>query len=144
MPLIRWAHAPCTLYGLDYIDNCAEAIVLAGIKKGVDGEVFNIVDDDLPTSREFLEMYKKNVGHFKSIYIPYRIFYFLCYLWEKYSKWSEGQLPPAFNRLKCAAHWKCIRHSNKKLKNLLGWKPKISFDEASNRYFEYLKSGEYK
>lgn len=127
---------------LTYIDNCAEAIVLAGIKKGVDGEVFNIVDDDLPTSRKYLRMYKRNVGHFRSIYIPYRIFYLLSYLWEKYSKWSEGQLPPAFNRMKCDAHWKSVRFSNQKLKRLIGWKPKISFDEALNRYFAYLKSGE--
>ena len=127
-----------------YIDNCADAIVLAGIKKGIDGEVFNIVDDDLPTSREFLRMYKKNVGHFKSIYIPYGIFYFLCYLWEKYSKWSRGQLPPHFNRLKCAAEWKNIRYSNQKIKKMLGWDPIIPFDEASKRYFEYMKNGDSK
>ena len=46
---------------LTYVDNCADAIVLAGIKGGVDGEVFNVVDDDLPTSRKFLRLYKKNV-----------------------------------------------------------------------------------
>ena len=74
---------------LTYVDNCAEAIVLAGIREGFDGEVFNIVDDELPTSREFLKLYKKNVGHFRSIFIPYRLFYFLSYLWEKYSKWSS-------------------------------------------------------
>jgi nucleoside-diphosphate-sugar epimerase len=125
---------------LSYVDNCAEAIVLAGIRKGVDGEIFNIVDDDLPSSRKFLAMYKKNTGHFKSIYIPYRIFYLCCYLWEKYAEWSDGQLPPAFNRMKCAAYWKGNRYSNQKLKNLLGWKPRVSFDEASRRYFAYLKN----
>ena len=35
---------------LTYVDNCADAMVLAGIKGGVDGEVFNVVDDELPTS----------------------------------------------------------------------------------------------
>lgn len=124
---------------LTYVDNCADAIVLAGIKRGIDGEVFNIVDDDLPTSRKFLKMYKENVGHFKSIYIPYNVFYFLCYLWEKYSEWSRGQLPPAFNRRNCAASWKGNRYSNKKLKDLLGWKPKIEFQEAAMRYFENVK-----
>ena len=44
-----------------YVDNCAEAIVLAGLVKGVDGEAFNVVDDDLPSSRQFLRLYKKNV-----------------------------------------------------------------------------------
>lgn len=124
---------------LTYIDNCAEAIVLAGIKKGVNGEVFNIVDDNLPTSKEFLRMYKKNVGHFKSIYIPYPVFYFFNYLWEKYSKWSKGQLPPLFNRRRCAVYWKGNRYSNEKLKNLLGWAPRVSFDEALRNYFKYQK-----
>ena len=125
---------------LTYIDNCAEAIVLAGVKKGVDGEIFNIVDDYLPRSREFLTLYKRNVRYFRSIYIPFRIFYSFCYLWEIYSNWSEGQLPPVFNRRKCAAEWKGNRYSNKKLKTLLNWKPKVSFDEASKRYFEYLRN----
>ena len=122
-----------------YVDNCADAIVLAGIKKGVDGEIFNIVDDDLPRSKEFLKLYKKNVGHFKSISIPYKISYLLCYLWEKYSKWSEGQLPPVFNRSRCATEWKGNRYSNQKLKILLGWKPKVTFDDALKRYFKYCK-----
>ena len=41
-----------------FVDNCADAIALAGLKPGVDGEVFNVVDDDLPSSRQFLRMYK--------------------------------------------------------------------------------------
>lgn len=122
-----------------YVDNCADAIVLAGLKKGVDGEVFNIVDDDLPTSREFLKMYKKNVKHFKSISVPYSIAYLLSYFWEKYSKWSEGQLPPVFNRSRCATEWKGNIYSNQKLKNLLGWKPKVRTHEGLKRYFKYSK-----
>lgn len=127
---------------LTYVDNCAEAIVLAGITKGVDGEVFNIVDDNLPTSREFLKMYKKNVGHFYSVYIPYRIFYIISFLWEMYSKWSKGQLPQVLNRRKCAIYWKGNRYSNQKLKKLLGWKPKVAFNEALKHYFKYQKEVE--
>ena len=58
---------------LTYVDNCAEAIVLAGLREGVDGQVFNIVDDDLPTSRDFLSLYKRNVRRFVSIPVPYRV-----------------------------------------------------------------------
>ena len=47
---------------ITYVDNCAEAIVLAGLKEGVDGEVFNVVDDDLPSSRQFLKRYKHKIG----------------------------------------------------------------------------------
>jgi nucleoside-diphosphate-sugar epimerase len=84
---------------LTYVDNCAQAIVLAGIKKGVEGEVFNIVDDDLPTSRALLTSYQKNVGKFFSLRLPYPLFYCLCVLWEKYAKWSRGQLSPSVQSL---------------------------------------------
>jgi len=36
-----------------YLDNCADAIALAGVKPGVEGEVFNIIDDNPPSSRAF-------------------------------------------------------------------------------------------
>jgi nucleoside-diphosphate-sugar epimerase len=70
-----------------HADNCADAIVLAGLKAGIEGEVFNIVDDDLPSSRRYLRLYKKNVRSFKSVYVPHALSYLFCYLWEKYSDW---------------------------------------------------------
>jgi nucleoside-diphosphate-sugar epimerase len=130
---------------LTYVDNCAEAIVLAGLKRGVDGEIFNIVDEDLPTSRSFLRMYKKHAGYFRSIYVPGALSYILCSLWEKYSKWSKGQLPPVFNRRKWSANWKGTRYSNEKIRKLLGWQQTVPFTEACSRYFKYEKeAGEHK
>jgi nucleoside-diphosphate-sugar epimerase len=119
-----------------YVDNCAEAIVLAGLVQGVDGEAFNVVDDDLPTSRKFLRLYKKSARNFKSIYVPHLMSYALCYLWEKYSKRSEGQLPLAFNRRRWHSEWKKTRYSNEKLKTRLGWRPKVSTAEGLRRYIE--------
>lgn len=124
---------------LTYIDNCAEAIVLAGLTEGVEGETFNIVDDELPTSRQFLNLYKTHVRRFRSIYVPHHLSYFLCYLWEKYSIWSEGQLPPVFNRRKWFAYWNDNQYSNQKIKTLLEWKQKVPFAEASRSYFESEK-----
>jgi len=119
-----------------YVDNCAEAIVLAGLVKGVDGEVFNVVDDDLPSSRRFLRHYKKDVRRFKSVYVPRVASLGLCYLWEKYSQWSKGQLPPVFNRRRWYAEWRRMRYSNEKLKQRLGWAPKVPTAEALHLYFE--------
>lgn len=127
---------------LTFVDNCADAIVLAGLVEGVDGEIFNIVDDDLPTSRAFLRTYKKNVRSFRSVYIPYPLFYGFCCVWEKYSRWSEGQLPPAFNRRRCAAYWKRNRYSNEKLKRMLGWMPNVPFDEAVRRFSEFARTSQ--
>ncbi len=126
-----------------YVDNCAEAIVLAGLQKdGVDGEVFNVVDDDLPSSRQFLRLYKKNVTHFSSLYLPHFVSYTLCFLWEKYSVWSNGQLEPTFNRRKWHAVWKKTYYSNEKLKTRLGWTPKVPTAEGFRRYFAACRTVE--
>jgi nucleoside-diphosphate-sugar epimerase len=119
-----------------YVENCAEAILLAGLQRGIESEVFNVVDDHLPSSREFLRLYKRNVRSFKSLYVPHLASYTLCYLWEKYSTWSKGQLPPVFNRRKWHAYWKKTRYSNEKLKTRLGWKPRVPMSEGLRRYFE--------
>jgi len=126
---------------LTYVDNCADAIVLAGLVQGIDGETFNVVDDDLPSSRMFLSLYKKNVKKFKSIYFPHVLSYLLCYLWEKYSIVSQGQLPPIFSRNEWHAYWKKTRYSNEKMKNLLSWQMKVPTAEGLKKYFDYCRSG---
>jgi hypothetical protein len=89
-----------------------------------------------------LRLYKKNVRRFRSIYVPHLCSYLMCYFWEKYSAWSEGQLPPAFNRRVWNAYWRETRYSNDKLKNRLGWKPRIASAEAFARYFESCRHKE--
>lgn len=120
---------------LTYVDNCADAIVLAGLKDGIDGEVFNVVDDDLPSSRRFLRAYKRDVKRFRSIPVPRFITYLLCSCWEKYANWSQGQLPNAFNRSVWHANWKRTLYTNEKLKKSLGWQQRISTAEGLTRYF---------
>jgi nucleoside-diphosphate-sugar epimerase len=119
---------------LTFVDNCAEAIVLAGVKADVDGEIFNVVDDELPTGRQFLKVYKKKMKSFRSIRIPYFAGYGLCSIWEKYSKWSKGQLPPAFNRRRCVAEWKRNRYSNQKLREQLNWRPRVPMKQAMEAF----------
>jgi nucleoside-diphosphate-sugar epimerase len=128
------------LLPLSFVDNCAEAIILAGLRPGVEGEIFNVVDDELLTSREFLRAYKKRVNRFFSVRVPYVLAYGLSLLWQKYSKSSKGQLPPAFNRRRCAAEWKGNRYSNQKLHDRLGWKPRVNMEEAMAAFLSQFES----
>jgi len=125
---------------LTYVDNCAEAIVRAGLVQGVERQIFNIVDDDAPTSRQFLKLYKKHARAFRSIGMPKSASFLFCLLWESYSRWSKGQLPPVFNRLRWASNWKGNRYANDKLKTVLGWAPRVAPEEGLRRYFEYCRS----
>jgi nucleoside-diphosphate-sugar epimerase len=118
---------------LTFVDNCAEAITLAALKPGVDGEVFNVVDDEKMTSGEFLAA-RKSAKNFFSISVPYAIADLGCRLWEGYSKRSHGQLPPVFNRRRASAEWKGNRYSNEKLHTRLGWKPRVKMTDAMKRF----------
>ena len=124
-----------------YVANCADAIVLAGVVKGIDGEVFNVVDDDLPSSRQFLRQYKRKVRRFKSVYVPHVMSHAFCCLWEKYSRWSKGQLPPAFTESRWYNEWKKTNYSNDKLKRQLGWSPRVPMEEGLRRYFQSCETG---
>ena len=123
-----------------YVDNCAEAIILSGLTKGVEGEAFNVVDDDLPSARQFLRLYKRNVRRFKSFYVPHLMSFLLCYLWERYAAWSEGQLPPVFNRRRWHANWKKTHYSNEKLKMRLGWSQAVPTKQGLQLHFASCRS----
>jgi len=124
-----------------YVENCADAVALAGVTPDIDGEVFNIVDDELPTSRELLRLYKKKVKRFPSVYVPHPVSYALCWLWEWYSEWSAEQLSPVFNRSRWYANWKPTRYTNQKLKTRLRWKPRISTSVGLCSFLEGCRQG---
>ena len=125
---------------LTYVDNCAEAIVMTGLADGVNAEVFNVVDDSLPSSAALVRIVKQQLGRFFSVRVPYRLFFLFCRAWEGYAAWSQNQLPPVFNRKMCAAYHKGNRYSNDKLKQMVGWAPAVPMEEALARYFQYMKS----
>lgn len=128
---------------LTYVDNCAEAVVLAALTPGVDGEVYNVVDNDLPTSREFLRKYKKNVKRFSSLFVPKTCSYILCRMWERYSAWSEGQLPPVFNQSRWNSLWRKTAYTNQKLTQELGWRQVIPTERALDLYFEACRAADH-
>jgi nucleoside-diphosphate-sugar epimerase len=124
---------------LTFVDNCAEAVVLAALKPGVDGETFNVVDDEKMTSREFLAA-RKSAGPFFSVCVPYPLAKLGSGWWENYSKKSGGQLPPVFNRRRAAAEWQGNRYSNQKLHDRLGWKQKVPLADAMKSFLAQYKS----
>jgi len=70
------------------------------------------------------------VKPFLSVRVPFFVANGMCGLWENYSKWRQGQLPPVFNRRRAAAEWKGNCYSNQKLHDRLGWKPRVNMSSA--------------
>lgn len=124
---------------LTFVDNCADAVALAALVPGSDGEIFNVVDDELLTSSQFLRAWKRRTGNWFSVRMPYFLAWWLNCLWEDFSKHRKGQLPPAFNRRRCAAEWKGNQYTNRKLKERLGWKPRIPMHQAMTAFLSQFQ-----
>jgi len=124
---------------LSYVDNCAEAIVVAGQSDAANGQAYNVHDDDLPTCGEYLRRYKREVRPVRSLRVPYVALTGLSKLVERYHAHSKGQLPAIFTPYKTATSWKGNRFDNAKLK-ALGWAPIVSTEEGIRRAFEHLKA----
>ena len=120
-----------------YVENCAEAVKLAGFKDGIDGQVFNVIDDDLPTGREVLRMYRQAGRKLKVIGIPHFATNWLARFNEWYSVRTEQQIPAVLTRYRVQAMWKPLQYSNSRAKELLGWHPSTSFDEAFEKTMAY-------
>jgi nucleoside-diphosphate-sugar epimerase len=127
------------LLPLTYVDNCAEAIAVAGQSAAADGQTYNVVDDDLPTCKSYLARYRAEVKPLRTLRIPYPAMAALSALVQRYHAYSKGQLPAIFTPYKTATSWGGNRFANAKLKGL-GWRPLVSTDEGVRRAFDDFRA----
>lgn len=119
---------------LTFVENCAEAMVVAGTHPDGAGQVYNVHDDDLPTCREYLRAYKKSVANVQSVRVPYFGMQILSRMLVKYHRYSRGQLPAILTPYKVRNLWGGNRFDNSKLHSI-GWKQLVPTAEALRRSF---------
>jgi dihydroflavonol-4-reductase len=124
---------------LTYVENCADAIVLAGTAPAAEGQAFCVVDDDLPTSAQLLRRYRTEVAPLRVVPVPYPLLRPLARLNAWYSARTDGHLPAVFTPYKVDSTWKPQRYSNRRARAMLGWAPRVPMAEALDRTFAALR-----
>ncbi|HVN95531.1 MAG TPA: NAD-dependent epimerase/dehydratase family protein [Syntrophorhabdaceae bacterium] len=125
---------------LTHVANCAEAIVLAGLAKGIEGDTFNIVDDDLPTQGQFVRLYRRHLGSFPTrIWVPYGMFRLMALIYEYVSRKTKGNLPPLISRYRADNLWKSLKYTNRNAKEKLHWAPQKATGEGLVEMFESVR-----
>ena len=124
---------------ITYVENCAAAIVVAGLAPDSAGKVFNVHDDDLPTCRQYLRQYKQQVRKIRSIPVPYPVLMLLSRAVAWYHRRSRGQLPAIFTPYKTASTWGGNRFDNSRLK-AAGWRQTVPTQEALARTFAAFRA----
>jgi nucleoside-diphosphate-sugar epimerase/peptidoglycan/xylan/chitin deacetylase (PgdA/CDA1 family) len=125
---------------LSHVDNCAEAVVVAGTHPSAAGEVYNVHDDDLPTCREYLRAYQKHVRKIRSVSVPYFAVKLLSSIIAKYHRYSKGQLPAILSPYKAASLWGGNRFDNSKLRSI-GWRQLVPTADGLQRTFTAFRAG---
>jgi nucleoside-diphosphate-sugar epimerase len=119
---------------LTHVENCSDAIVNALTADVPPGATFNIVDDDVPSHRQF---YKATIrpGVRKSLplYVPWFVVSMAGYAAQLSSRLffkGRAKLPELLALRRQHARWKPITYSNTRAKEALGWKPKLNVKEG--------------
>jgi nucleoside-diphosphate-sugar epimerase len=123
---------------LIYAENCASAVVLAGQGGAFQEGIYNVVDDDLPTSTEYLRQYRVHVGKLPSVRLPLFLANFLSKGIERYHIYSKAQIPLVLTPYRVRSTWKGHTYSNAKLKSA-GWRQIVPTQEAILRALEYFR-----
>lgn len=123
---------------LTYVDNCADAVAQATLR-GPANSVFNVVDGDLPTSRQYLTAYRTKVQPMRTLWIPYWILLMGARYLERYHRISKGQLPALLTPYIVNAMYRPFAYSNEALRTI-GWRQTVPTREALELTFDWLRS----
>jgi nucleoside-diphosphate-sugar epimerase len=126
---------------LSHVTNCAEAVVVAGLSPTASGRSYNVVDDDLPTGREYVKGYRQKVKKVPAIDLPFPLAMMLSELVEKYHARSHGQIPAVLTPYETSTMCKGHRFDNRNIKTL-GWQQIVPTVEAMRETFEYLRASQ--
>lgn len=126
---------------LTYVENAAEAMVLAAERLAenpgaVDGEIINIVDDDLPSQARYVAMVEKVIDPPSSVTVPWPVVRAGTSLIGRANDLAVGgraKFPGILVSERVHARFKPLTYTNVKAKRLLGWTPRYSLSEAISR-----------
>lgn len=122
---------------LTYVENCAEAIILAAETEESIGQTLNIIDDNLPTQNTYIKkLCDRTPSPPRMILVPWTIMRLVTNaLWLYNQKFLQGHLkvPSIFVPARMQARFKPLRYSNQRIKQILNWTPKYNLDQALDR-----------
>jgi UDP-glucose 4-epimerase len=130
---------------LTHVVNCADLFAAAAENPRAVGETINVVDDDEVRIWGYLGEYLKRSGA-GGIRLP--VPYSLAMAGVRMARWSsrrifhgKGKLPSLLVPCRFEARFKPLRFSNRKARELLGWRPPLSFAECLRLTYEGAAPG---
>lgn len=114
---------------LIYVDNLVDVIVKATQLPSANHQVFNVIDTDRITKREYIDKIIRPLHPgIWVIYFPYRLLYALVWLQEKL--FSALRRRPILTRYRLTSSQRAVSYDTSKLAGVLGWRQRYTHAEA--------------
>jgi nucleoside-diphosphate-sugar epimerase len=124
---------------LTYVENCADAVVLAVEKPGSIGKTFNVVDSRCPSHRKYIRLLRRRMAPAPKVFpVSWTVMRVICraaWFANRVFFSGEGKLPSILIPARMHARCKPLRYSNAHLRKTLGWQPRYTLKEALDRSF---------
>jgi len=126
-----------SLLPLTYVENCAEAIVLALEQKAANGAVLNLTDDDLPDRRRYVrELCRRLEMCPRAVHLPWGVLDAAA----RSTSWANrvllrgrAHVPDVLQAARLSARCKPLQYRNARAKTVLGWSPRWTFEQSLDR-----------
>lgn len=114
---------------LVYVENAADAVVAAGTVKGVEGRIFNVVDDSDLCQRTYFDVVSGLAGCPRYVlYVPVGLFMPAVSIVDRLFKLLKRRSwSPAYQLRRSGRN---ARYATDVARNVLGWKPRLAWQEA--------------
>jgi 2-alkyl-3-oxoalkanoate reductase len=130
---------PRTRVPLTHVENCADLFATAAEHPRAVGETFNVVDgDDVRIWGYLGDHLRRSGSRAIRLPVPYTLAYAGVLLAHRASKWmfrGKGKLPGILVPCRFEARFKPLRFSNRKAREVLGWRPPLDYRECLRRTY---------
>jgi nucleoside-diphosphate-sugar epimerase len=127
-----WGQYPQT-----YVENCAEAFVLACENRNADGQTLNLIDDEVPTQRAMTNALRRHATPRPFVLpINYSLLRFIAWsawTFNRVALKRRAKIPGLFVPARLHARLKPLTYSNKRAKDVLGWTPRYTIEQGIER-----------
>ena len=122
---------------LTYVDNVADAVLLALRCDAAVGQAFTIVDDNVRQA-DYLALYRAaSAETWRAVFLPVGAVAFAAWLAERGLRLLRRRSPVSYHQVRRAtqsAHYDCGRAAR-----VLGWRPGVTVEEGLRRAFASLQ-----
>ena len=118
---------------LTYIDNVADAVVLALRVEGIDGQAFTVVDDNVPQG-QYVQLFREISGErWQPVLLPIGLVALSARILERVLRLARRRSPVTYHQVRRATD--AAQFDCRKAHELLGWSPRVSLRDGLLRCF---------